>query len=211
MRGRLIGIVASLLLLAAQGPRDARANAVVGTGSPASCTDAALNTALGIGGTITFNCGADPVTINLQSQKTISGAVVLNGADRITLSGHNALRPFLVPAGAQLGLNQIIVANGLSAGDGGCIHNSGTLSLTAATVDGCSAGNDGGGIFNAAGGSASLDNSMVSNCTANRDCGGVCTYGTTLVVDNCLLEGNVATTRNAGGLGMVAISNQARI
>ena len=52
----------SALVLAAV-PSVALAAGVVGSGTPGSCTDAALTTALAGGGTVTFNCGANPVTI----------------------------------------------------------------------------------------------------------------------------------------------------
>jgi hypothetical protein len=42
--------------------------AVVGTGTPASCTAAALQQAATGGGTIVFRCGAAPVTITVGSQ-----------------------------------------------------------------------------------------------------------------------------------------------
>ncbi|HRA36026.1 MAG TPA: hypothetical protein PK748_13895, partial [Acidimicrobiales bacterium] len=36
---------------------------VIGTGTPASCTSAAVVNAVALGGIITFNCGPDPITI----------------------------------------------------------------------------------------------------------------------------------------------------
>ena len=50
----------------------AHAAGVVGTGTPASCTDAALSAALVGGGAVTFNCGPNPHTITLNAQKTIA-------------------------------------------------------------------------------------------------------------------------------------------
>jgi hypothetical protein len=41
------------------------ATAVIGTGTPTSCTETALRTAATQGGIITFNCGPDPVTIDI--------------------------------------------------------------------------------------------------------------------------------------------------
>ncbi|HEY7060244.1 MAG TPA: hypothetical protein VII06_02110 [Chloroflexota bacterium] len=41
---------------------------VVGAGTAASCTEAALNTALAGGGSVTFNCGAAAVVINVTAQ-----------------------------------------------------------------------------------------------------------------------------------------------
>ena len=39
---------------------------VVGDGSPASCTNEALQAAVSAGGNVTFDCGADDVTIAIQ-------------------------------------------------------------------------------------------------------------------------------------------------
>jgi hypothetical protein len=67
------------------------ADAVVGDGSPASCTEAAFDSALATavagGGTITFNCGAAETTIPFSLVKLINlGNVTIDGADRIILN-----------------------------------------------------------------------------------------------------------------------------
>jgi hypothetical protein len=49
--------LAVLLVAAAWSPRPVRVDAVVGTGTASSCTEAALDVALAGGGTVTFNCG----------------------------------------------------------------------------------------------------------------------------------------------------------
>jgi hypothetical protein len=68
---------------------------VVGTGTPASCTEAALTTAIATGGIITFNCGSAPVTITVSSVKNVNLAVantVIDGKGLITLSGAGKTR-----------------------------------------------------------------------------------------------------------------------
>lgn len=40
---------------------------VVGSGTPSSCTEAALQAQVPAGGTVTFNCGAGPQTIAFTS------------------------------------------------------------------------------------------------------------------------------------------------
>jgi hypothetical protein len=57
-------------------------DAVVGDGTPASCTDAALDAALiqiyfggSQGGRVSFNCGTTPVTIALASSKLLDAGV----------------------------------------------------------------------------------------------------------------------------------------
>jgi hypothetical protein len=77
-------------------PRAARAanashpNHVIGNGTPASCTSAAVVRAVAKGGVITFNCGPKPVTITMKATAKVvntSHRVVLDGGNRVTLSG----------------------------------------------------------------------------------------------------------------------------
>ncbi|MFT3694290.1 MAG: choice-of-anchor Q domain-containing protein [Kofleriaceae bacterium] len=73
---------------------------VVGTGTAASCTTEALQTAVTAGGLVKFNCGADPVTITLTKAITINnvagadhlGDTVIDGGGLVTLSGNKANR-----------------------------------------------------------------------------------------------------------------------
>jgi hypothetical protein len=63
---------------------------VVGRGTPASCTSAAVVRAVAKGGIITFNCGPAPVTITMTATAKVvntSHRVVLDGGGLVTLSG----------------------------------------------------------------------------------------------------------------------------
>ena len=63
---------------------------VIGTGTPASCTSAAVVRAVASGGVITFNCGRDPVTITMTATAKVvntSHVIVLDGGGTVTLSG----------------------------------------------------------------------------------------------------------------------------
>lgn len=64
---------------------------VVGTGTPASCTSAAVVEAVAAGGIITFDCGPSPVTITMAATAKVVNAngpdVVLDGGGKVTLSG----------------------------------------------------------------------------------------------------------------------------
>jgi hypothetical protein len=63
---------------------------VIGNGTPASCTSAAVVRAVAKGGVITFNCGPNPVTITMTATAKVvntSHRVVLDGGNRVTLSG----------------------------------------------------------------------------------------------------------------------------
>ena len=65
---------------------------VIGTGTPASCTFASLNTAAQHGGIITFNCGSAPVTIPITAtiNLPITMNTVIDGGGLVTLDGQNS-------------------------------------------------------------------------------------------------------------------------
>jgi hypothetical protein len=69
---------------------------VIGTGSAASCTGDAVVAAVAKGGVITFNCGADPVTIVLTATAKVAnkaGAkIVIDGGNKVALSGGGKIR-----------------------------------------------------------------------------------------------------------------------
>ncbi len=63
---------------------------VVGSGSAASCTSAAVVRAVAAGGRITFNCGSRPVTIEMTATAKVANTahqVILDGGGKVTLSG----------------------------------------------------------------------------------------------------------------------------
>jgi len=67
---------------------------VIGSGTPASCTFAALNTAVSKGGVITFNCGTAAVTIPITATMTlpINKNTVIDGGNKVTLDGGHAVQ-----------------------------------------------------------------------------------------------------------------------
>jgi hypothetical protein len=65
-------------------------NRVVGHGTPAGCTSAAVVAAVRAGGIILFSCGPQPVTITMRATAKVrntSAQVVLDGGGLVTLSG----------------------------------------------------------------------------------------------------------------------------
>jgi hypothetical protein len=112
----------------AQAP-SAPAGGTVGSG-PGTCNEAALNTALAGGGTVTFNCGG-PATILILSQKMITQSTTIDGGGIITITGGLATRLFLVTNSALLSLRDIGLDAGYSSDEsGGAIANDeGRLSL----------------------------------------------------------------------------------
>jgi predicted outer membrane repeat protein len=110
-------------------PQTARADsAVVGTGTPASCTEAVFDAALAEiypgatapGGVLTFNCGPNPHTIIFTGGKHLSDGTIIDGGGLITLSGGNSTQIFFVTQQARVELHHIRLVNGYAA-DGGAI------------------------------------------------------------------------------------------
>src|SRR5262245_18075671 len=74
------------------GPADtSHPDRVIGTGTPASCTSAAVVEAVAAGGVLTFDCGPEPVTITLDATAKIRNDtgpdIVIDGGGKVTLSG----------------------------------------------------------------------------------------------------------------------------
>jgi hypothetical protein len=67
---------------------------VIGTGTAASCTFGALNTAVSNGGVITFNCGAAPVTVPITATMKLptNKNTVIDGGNKVTLDGGHAVQ-----------------------------------------------------------------------------------------------------------------------
>ena len=61
---------------------------VVGHGTPASCTAAAFRKAVAQGGTITFDCGPDPVTIVMDKHREVHNDAAPQGRHRRRRAGH---------------------------------------------------------------------------------------------------------------------------
>lgn len=175
------------------------ADAVVGDGSPESCTeaafDAALTTASG-GGTITFACGPNPHTILFINGKTLPDGVALDGGDLITLSGGGMIKLFTV-LGGTAEIRHMTLTQGF-AGNGGAIEVSAGAQLTLAdmVLSHNTAGNIGGGLYNA-GGTTVLLRVALDNNSANYG-GGIYNNGVLTLTDVTLADNSA--TSGGGGL-----------
>ena len=69
---------------------------VIGTGTPASCTSAAVVQTIAQGGIITFDCGPNPITIVLTATARIFNdtgpVIVIDGGGKVTLDGGGVRR-----------------------------------------------------------------------------------------------------------------------
>lgn len=202
-------VIASVLSLAIA-PKAATAETtagVVGTGSPGSCTDAALNSELSGGGTITFNCGSAPHTITFGAAKTITANTLIDGGGRITFSA-NGSRHFVVNGGATLQLHNLIVQNGAVNGDGGSLYiniGAGTLiSNTLMQNNSTDLGHSGGAIVNY--GTLTVTASTFYNNTGG---GGGAIYprwsGSRTTISNSILRNNKAVSVVSGWGGAILL------
>ena len=81
--------------VAARAVSTSHPNHVIGRGTPAGCTSAAVVKAVAEGGIITFDCGPKPVTITMTATAKVvntSHQVVLDGGGKVTLSGGTKIR-----------------------------------------------------------------------------------------------------------------------
>ena len=72
----------------------AHPNHIIGDGTAASCTSAAVVQAVAMGGVITFNCGPEPVTITMTQTANVvhDDLIVIDGGGMVTLSGGGGIR-----------------------------------------------------------------------------------------------------------------------
>lgn len=178
MKNTQLWLLATLFLLALfWGTRQTRAaDAVVGDGSPTSCTEAAFDSALATavsgGGTITFNCGAAETTIPFSLSKIVNlGNVTINGADRIILNANNNDRHFFVGSGVTFRLQNITLRDGNSLVSGGAIEASGATII--------------------------LENVRLLNNYSSVAGGAIYCYDSTLTMSSSLLENNASDTAGA--------------
>ncbi|MCX6050329.1 MAG: hypothetical protein NT075_34975 [Chloroflexi bacterium] len=190
--------------------RPARADdAVVGAGTPASCTEAALDYALAQlnpgattpGGSLTFNCGPNPHTIVLTSPKVLNDATMIDGGDLMSLSGGSTTRIFDIATGASVEIRQLILQNGFADDAGGAIRVVGDpapgakptlLRLRSVDLVDNGTGTSGGALRGEDANLVLLDSTVRLN-TALDGGGGVSWIGGRIALTNTIIADNTAT------------------
>ena len=174
-----------------------------------------LREALGLiadGGTITFDASLAGGTVGLTSgQLTVDRSVTVDASATpgLIVSGSGSSRVFQIAAGATASLNDLVVADGVAAPQGGGILNYGTLNLDRVVVrDNTenSAGPPnfefgGGGIYNGTNATLNLtDSTVADNVSVNQPAGGIYGFlGSTINITRSTVSGNVSGDV-AGGL-----------
>ena len=174
-----------------------------------------LREALGLiadGGTITFDASLAGGTVGLTSgQLTVDRSVTVDASATpgLIVSGSDSSRVFQIAAGATVSMNDLVVADGVAAPQGGGILNYGTLNLDRVVVrdnteNSAGPANfefGGGGIYNGTDATLNLtDSTVADNVSANQPAGGIFGFfGSTINVTRSTVSGNVAGDV-AGGL-----------
>jgi hypothetical protein len=117
---------------------------VVGIGTPASCTAAALQSAIDAASVVTFNCGAAAATIPLYTPLSVPAtrATVIDGGGKVTLDGGGRTRlidiesPNYRATRVGLTLQHITLANGKATGTKYVAPTAGNASCAFGWADG---------------------------------------------------------------------------
>ena len=178
----------------------------IGDGTAASCTEAALDAVLSMGGVIYFDCGPDPVTITTTAEKDITANTIIDGGGKVTLDGGGLHRIFSINTALDqatpiLTVQRLTFANGagppIDGGGGAIRRKGGTLIVNQCTFrgnHGTPAGPDvAGGAISSQGMSTTLvvGSLFVANSASNG--GALGNIGNSLRIFNSRFEGNEAT------------------
>ena len=167
---------------------------------------------------MTFDCGSDPVTIDISSgtgTKVIAADTTIDGGRLVTISGGNSVGVFSVDSGINFSVENLTIAEGHVAGvPGDGIVNAGRTNVINSTFSnnlavgccfglGCCIGSSlgvGGAISNGLGGNESptltvTDSTFTGNNAADFG-GGISSFSGSLTVTNSTFTGNNA---DAGG------------
>ena len=194
-------------------------NAVVGTGTPASCIETTFDTALALvvgdnqGGILTFNCGPDPDIILLSSVKNLVNFVEIDGGGKITLSGQDTTRLFNinqdgVDGRTEVTLRGITLTRGNSGAQpfgGAVLVNANTrLDLDNVSISNSLAPTSGGAVAAAPNTTLNVNNSrFISNLSAN---GGAIATSAVTTVSASLFSNNNASGGEGGAIQSYAQS-----
>ncbi len=205
--------LASALLLAFVLPVQA---GMVGNGTAASCTEAALDSVLAsakAGETIAFQCGAQPVTIPISAEKFIKiNQLTLDGGSKITLDGQGKTRILKTDSGYtlqssggfQFTLKNIALQNGFTTDQGGAFQVGywNTLRIDNVNFQNNQATRDtqacdgGGALFIGGGSRAVISGSRFVGNKANNG-GAINNLRTDLTITDSIFSHNAATHTTA--------------
>ncbi len=166
-------------------------DAILGDGTPESCTEDALRNVLAGGGNIICDCGTDSLTVTITQELKVEKNTVFDGGSVLTLDAQNNSRIFNVDEGIDFTLQHIRLINGQAPAGGDLFAESGGAILLGSGITG-----NGGGELSVI--DVVFENNTITQInTAER--GGGAIYGyrlRNLIVSECEFRGNTA---NVGG------------
>ena len=170
-------------------------------GTVSTPTEAALNSALSGGGTVTFACDGTITVTNVENITT-NTLVDANGYS-VTISGGNTSQVFNVSSAVNLTLLNLAIANGYTTTNGGAIYNNGILIASNCIFSGNNAiganGFDGTNGINYPNGGHKGGNGQ-SGTSAGSAFGGTIYNAGGLTLTTCFFQSNSATG-GTGGVG----------
>ena len=185
-------------------------DAVVGNGGVASCTEAALDVALGQlypganfpGGHLTFDCGPLPATIALTSRKTLTGATIVDGGGKVTLDGQDSTGLLAITgAQSQVEVRGLTLRRGRAfASHGGAIRMGADTSVLIAdsTVRDSLAQGSGGAVHVEAGAGLRIERSQFIGNLAGFG-GAIASNGPLTVLDSLFSDNRTTAVDGEGG------------
>ncbi len=166
---------------------------VVGTGTPDSCTESALDAAVAAGGVVSFDCGPSPITITVTKEVPVTVGTTIDGGKLVTLSGGGKTRIIHIKSAWNVATPLLTVQN-LTFADG---YTTDVMNTTSTTEGGAAIFEDGGSL-------TVIDCAFTGNrCAASgQDVSGGAINGQgigTLIVEGSTFTGNVGS--NGGAIG----------
>jgi hypothetical protein len=154
------------------------------------------------GGTLTFNVGTASIVLTQGFLVDLVTNTTIDGAGKITISGNDAMRLFIVRPGIILTLRNVTLTNAVSDGDGGAIFNNGTLNVTNCKfIDNQTPSNFSGGAI-VSYGPLNITNSEFA---LNKGGGGGAVYprfgNAVTMITGCNFHNNETTNTSGGGNG----------
>jgi len=180
-----------------------------------NCTFDALKNAVASGGTITFNCGTQPVTIAVTSTLMVGSVTTIDGSNLITLDGGGTTR--LITNNSTLTVKNLRFSRGYSSGinaaaNGGAIQSVYQSTLTVVhcqfdnniadpSVTSTNAYDYGGGAIFTQGGVLTVsDSTFTSNLVRNGSGGAIHGLRSDLIISNTTFSNNRSAS-SADGVG----------
>lgn len=170
---------------------------ILGGGGNAQLTDIQFdNGVFGAPQTITLTGGALSINFNAN--------LIAPGANLLTISGNAASRVFSIPNTITASVSGMTLLQGsVGGGNGGCILNEGSLSITNSALTGCLSVFEGGGIHNT--GLLNVGGSTISGGFASGSGGAIFSTASGIVsIANSTISGNTATSGVSGIGGGIA-------